>query len=65
VLYYDLTAGYTFKQTNTSLRAGMLNLSDKTPPIAGINSFNDSTVSDVTTYDAIGRRFFVGFTQKF
>jgi len=23
------------------------------------------SVTDVTTYDTIGRRFFVGFTQKF
>ena len=65
VLYYDLTAGYTFKQTNTSLRAGILNLSDKDPPIGGINSFTTSSVADVITYDTIGRRFFVGFTQKF
>ncbi len=66
VLYYDLSAGYTFKQTNTSLRAGMLNITDKLPPIAGINSFGvGSSITDVTTYDTIGRRFFVGFTQKF
>jgi iron complex outermembrane recepter protein len=66
VLYYDLTAGYTIKATNTSLRAGMLNIADKTPPIAGINSFGaGSSVTDVTVYDTIGRRFFVGFTQKF
>jgi iron complex outermembrane receptor protein len=66
VIYYDLTAGYTFKATNTSVRAGMLNVADKLPPIAGINSFAvGSSVTDVTTYDTIGRRFFVGFTQKF
>jgi iron complex outermembrane recepter protein len=66
VMYYDLTAGYTIKATNTSLRAGMLNIADKLPPIAGINSFGSgSSVTDVTVYDTIGRRFFVGFTQKF
>ena len=66
VIYYDLTAGYTIKATNTSLRVGMLNIADKLPPIAGINSFGvGSSVTDVTTYDTIGRRFFVGFTQKF
>jgi outer membrane receptor protein involved in Fe transport len=65
VMYYDLTAGYTFKQTNTQLRAGMLNIADKDPPLAGINSWNSSSVTDVLTYDTIGRRFFVGFTQKF
>jgi iron complex outermembrane recepter protein len=65
VIYYDLTGGYTFKATNTSLRAGILNLADKTPPIGGINSFAESAVTPVTTYDTIGRRMFVGFTQKF
>jgi iron complex outermembrane recepter protein len=65
VIYYDLSAGYTFKATNTSLRAGMLNIADKIPPIGGINSFAvGSSVTDVSTYDTIGRRFFVGFTQK-
>jgi iron complex outermembrane receptor protein len=66
VMYYDLTGGYTIEATRTSLRAGILNLADKTPPIAGINSFSTgSSVTDVTQYDTIGRRFFVGFTQKF
>jgi outer membrane receptor protein involved in Fe transport len=65
VIYYDLTGGYTIKATNTSLRAGILNLADKTPPIGGINSFAESAVTAVTTYDTIGRRMFVGFTQKF
>jgi iron complex outermembrane receptor protein len=65
VVYFDLTAGYTIKATNTSLRAGILNLADKTPPIGGINSFEESAVTPVTTYDTVGRRMFVGFTQKF
>jgi len=39
VKYFDLTGGYTIKATGTQLRAGILNLADKTPPIAGINSF--------------------------
>ena len=42
------------------------NIADKTPPVAGINSFSlGGSVTDVTTYDTIGRRIFVGFTQKF
>jgi outer membrane receptor protein involved in Fe transport len=65
VTYIDLTAGYTIKQTGTQLRVGVLNIADKTPPIAGINSFNDSAVTDVLTYDTIGRRYFIGFTQTF
>jgi len=66
VAYFDLTAGYTLKWTGTQLRAGILNLADKTPPVAGINSFGaGSAVTDIFTYDTIGRRFYVGFTQKF
>ena len=66
VEYYDLTGAYTIAPTNTKLRFGILNLADKTPPIAGINSFGSgSSVTDVTVYDTIGRRFYVGFTQKF
>lgn len=66
VTYFDLTGGYTIKATGTQLRAGMLNVADKTPPIAGLNSFGrGSAVTDVFTYDTIGRRFYVGFTQKF
>jgi hypothetical protein len=66
VVYFDLTAGYTIKATNTVLRAGLLNVGDKIPPISGINAFAPSeSVTDVFDYDTIGRRFFVGFTQKF
>lgn len=66
VVYLDLTAGYTIKATGTQLRAGILNLADKTPPIAGINSFGaGSSVADILTYDTIGRRYYVGFSQKF
>ena len=66
VKYFDLTGGYTIKATGTQLRAGILNLADKTPPIAGINSFGaGSAVTDIFDYDTIGRRLFIGFTQKF
>jgi outer membrane receptor protein involved in Fe transport len=66
VEYYDLTVGYTYAPTNTRIQVGMLNIADKTPPIAGINSFAvGSSVTDVTTYDTIGRRFFVGLMQRF
>jgi hypothetical protein len=66
VVYFDLTAGYTYAPTRTTIRAGMLNVADKTPPIGGINSFHQgSSDSDVATYDTVGRRIFVGVTQKF
>jgi outer membrane receptor protein involved in Fe transport len=66
VVYVDVSAGYNIKATNTSLRVGILNLTDKDPPIGGINSFGaGSSVTDVGVYDTVGRRYFVGFTQKF
>lgn len=66
VVYVDLTAGYNIVATNTTIRAGLLNVTDKDPPLGGINSFGaGSSVTDVGTYDTVGRRLFVGFTQKF
>jgi len=66
VTYFDLSAGYLFDKTHTKLTAGIINLADKTPPIGGINSYGSgSSVTDVTVYDTVGRRFFLGFNQKF
>ncbi len=65
VEYYDLSVGYTIKASNTKLRAGMLNIFDKTPPLGGINSFG---TGECHRRDGIRHRraaFFLGFTQKF
>src|SRR5262249_11720417 len=61
--YLDLTLGYTFP-TNTRVQAGGINLTDKAPPIFYQNNVVNAN-TDVSTYDLIGRRWFVGLTQKF
>ncbi|HVO47553.1 MAG TPA: TonB-dependent receptor [Steroidobacteraceae bacterium] len=64
VSYIHMTLGYTIKQTNTKIQAGVQNLLDKQPPLITLNtSLNADT--DVSTYDTLGRRWFIGFTQKF
>jgi iron complex outermembrane recepter protein len=65
--YFDLsgnvevTGGFT-------LRAGILNMLDKDPPLVG-NTYGGTTENSgntfPSTYDPLGRRFFVGATVKF
>jgi outer membrane receptor protein involved in Fe transport len=61
--YFDLTLGYTLP-TKTRLQLGVINLSDKDPPILYQNNVLNAN-TDVSTYDTLGRRWFVGVTQKF
>lgn len=63
VTYYDLTVGYTFP-TETKLQIGAINLGDKDPPILYQNNVLNAN-TDVSTYDTLGRRWYVGLTQKF
>jgi iron complex outermembrane receptor protein len=64
VIYVHLTLGYTVKPTNTKIMVGVQNLLDKQPPLIPLNtSLNADT--DVSTYDTLGRRWFVSFLQKF
>jgi iron complex outermembrane receptor protein len=63
VIYEDITLGYTFP-TNTHLQAGVRNLSDKQPPIFYQNNVTNAN-TDTSTYDMLGRQWWVGFTQKF
>jgi iron complex outermembrane receptor protein len=62
-IYIDATAGYTFP-TKTKVQVGIMNLADKQPPVLFQNNVVNGN-TDVETYDTIGRRWFVGFTQKF
>jgi outer membrane receptor protein involved in Fe transport len=62
-LYFDLTVGYTFP-TKTRVQAGVQNLTDKQPPIMFQNNVLNAN-TDVSTYDVLGRRWFIGVTQKF
>lgn len=63
VTYFDLSLGYNFP-TKTKVQIGVQNLTDKDPPILYMNNVSNAN-TDVSTYDTIGRRFFVGFTQTF
>jgi outer membrane receptor protein involved in Fe transport len=61
--YLDLTLGYNLP-TKTRVQAGVRNLTDKQPPILYQNNVTNGN-TDVQTYDAIGRRWWVSFSQKF
>lgn len=61
--YVDLTVGYMFP-TNTKVQLGGVNLGDKDPPILFQNNVTNAN-TDVSTYDLLGRRWYVGVSQKF
>jgi iron complex outermembrane receptor protein len=63
MVYFDATVGYTFP-TDTKIQIGGINLNDKTPPIMFQNNVTNAN-TDVSTYDLLGRRWYVGLTQKF
>lgn len=60
--YFDLFTRYTIAERYT-LSAGVSNLFDKIPPVILTGFTNTNT--DNTTYDGIGRRFFVGLKIGF
>lgn len=61
--YVDATFGYTFP-TDTKIQVGGINLGDKVPPLLFQNNVTNAN-TDVSTYDLLGRRWYVGVTQKF
>lgn len=58
--YFDLRASYDLT-SNLSLRAGVNNVADESPPIYAPNV---QANTDPSTYDVLGRRFFVGFNLR-
>ena len=64
ITYVNMSVGYTYKPTNTKLQFGLQNAFDRLPSVFYQNNVLNSN-TDVSTYDTLGRRFFVGFTQKF
>ncbi|MES3027740.1 MAG: TonB-dependent receptor [Pseudomonadota bacterium] len=60
VSYYDLVGQYTLKD-GVQLRAGVINLTDKQAPQVGSVIGN----TDYSTYDLVGRRFYVGARLRF
>jgi len=63
VTYLDLTLGYSFA-SNTRLQAGVQNLTDEEPPFFYQNNVTNAN-TDVSTYDVLGRQWYLGVTQKF
>ncbi len=63
VYYLDLTVGYTIAATKTKLQVGMQNLTNRQPPFIPQNIVTNAD-TDVSTYDLLGRRFFISFAQK-
>jgi outer membrane receptor protein involved in Fe transport len=61
--YVDATVGYTFP-SNTKIQVGGINLADKQPPLLYQNNVINAN-TDVSTYDLLGRRWYVGLSQKF
>jgi iron complex outermembrane recepter protein len=61
--YVDVTLGYTFKE-NTKFQLGANNLTDKQPPILFQNNVLNAN-TDVSTYDTIGRYYFVTLSHRF
>lgn len=64
IIYFNLTAGYTIPVTKTRVLAGVQNIGDKQPPLFFQNNVINAN-TDVSTYDTLGRRYFVSFQQKF
>jgi outer membrane receptor protein involved in Fe transport len=63
VVYWNASVGYTLF-TKTKLLLSMQNIFDKAPPILYLNNVTNAN-TDVSTYDTLGRRFLVSFSQKF
>ncbi|HEY0943182.1 MAG TPA: TonB-dependent receptor [Steroidobacter sp.] len=61
--YVDATVGYTFP-TDTKVQIGGVNLTDKQPPLLYQNNVINAN-TDVSTYDLLGRRWYIGLSQKF
>ncbi|MGE0580528.1 MAG: TonB-dependent receptor plug domain-containing protein [Steroidobacteraceae bacterium] len=64
VTYLDLTLGYTLDKTNTRIQLGVQNLTDEQPPLMYQNNVANAN-TDVSTYDLLGRQWYLGVTQKF
>ena len=61
--YVDASVGYMFP-SETKIQVGAINIADKQPPLLYQNNVINAN-TDVSTYDLLGRRWFVGLSQKF
>ena len=64
-IYHDLTVRWNINDT-LGLTAGALNIADKDPPVYTTSSgVGIQANTDPSTYDVLGRRYFVNLTAKF
>jgi outer membrane receptor protein involved in Fe transport len=63
IYYTDIAAGYTFP-TKTRIQFTLMNTFNREPPILYQNNVSNVN-TDVNTYDVLGRRWSLQFTQKF
>jgi iron complex outermembrane receptor protein len=63
VMYVDLVGQYNFNDT-VELYAGVDNAFDEDPPLL-TSSWGGDANTDVTLYDVIGRRYFMGLRVHF
>jgi len=64
IFYTNLSAGYTYAPTKTHVTLGLENLTNRQPPIFYQNNVVNAN-TDVSTYDTLGRRWFISITQQF
>ena len=64
MVYFDLTFGYAFAgaMDGRRLREGITNLTDEEPIIYPSNQQSNT---DPSTYDTLGRRYFLAATYTF
>jgi outer membrane receptor protein involved in Fe transport len=61
--YFNLTLGYELP-TNTKIQLGVINLTDEEPPVMYFNNTLNAN-TDVSTYDTLGRQYFISVRQRF
>jgi len=61
-LYHDITATYTFEETDTRIAFGLSNITNEFPPFIE-DGFNGST--DPSAYRVSGRSYYLRVTQSF
>ena len=62
IYYTNASLGYNFP-TKTFIQVGMDNVFNRQPPIFYANNVTNAN-TDVATYDVLGRRWYISFTQK-
>ncbi len=64
IWYTNVSVGYNIGPTNTKVQLGLTNAFNREPPLFYQNNVQNAN-TDVSTYDTLGRRWFLGISQKF